>query len=111
ASHSCVPRQSLGTSGEFANPQSAIRNPQSMEFPQHITRFCFGASYAVALVLELIQLVRPRPLLRWAGLGFGAAGLLAHTLFLLVQRPTVATPHGSLLLLGWVVAVFYFYGA
>lgn len=77
----------------------------------HITRFCFGASYAVALLLELAQLVVARPILRWIGLAFGAAGLFAHTAFLLIQRPLVATPHGSLLVLSWVVAVFYLYGA
>jgi ABC-type transport system involved in cytochrome c biogenesis permease subunit len=78
---------------------------------QHVTRFCFGASYAVALILELVQLVRPSKLTRWAGLAFGSAGLLAHTLFLIFQQPQVATPSGSLLLLSWVVAVFYLYGA
>jgi ABC-type transport system involved in cytochrome c biogenesis permease subunit len=83
-----------------------------MDLPlHHVTRFCFGASYAVALVLELVQLLAPRPVLRWAGLFFGAAGLFAHTLFLLFQRPLVATPYGSLLVLAWVVAVFYLYGA
>ena len=69
---------------------------------QNVTRFCFGASYAVALILELVQLVRPRPAL---------AGLFAHTLFLVYHHPTVAAPYGSLLLLAWVVAVFYLYGA
>jgi ABC-type uncharacterized transport system permease subunit len=83
-----------------------------MELPlQYVTRFCFAASYAVALALELVQLVFPRPIVRWAGLAFGAAGLLAHTVFLVIQRPLVATPHGSLLVLSWVVAVFYLYGA
>src|SRR5262249_7621944 len=80
-------------------------------FFQHVTRFCFGASYAVALVLELIQLLRPSKVLRWTGLAFGTAGLLAHTLFLAFQRPQVAAPSGSLLLLSWVVAVFYVYGS
>jgi ABC-type transport system involved in cytochrome c biogenesis permease subunit len=78
---------------------------------QNVTRFCFGASYAVALLLELVQLVRPRPAVRVAALGFGAAGLLAHSLFLIFQHPSVAAPYGSLLLLAWVVAVFYLYGA
>jgi ABC-type transport system involved in cytochrome c biogenesis permease subunit len=83
-----------------------------MDLPlQNITRFCFGASYAVALALELVMLLRPGAILRWAALAFGGAGLFAHTAFLLVQRPTVASPQGSLLLLSWVVAVFYFYGA
>jgi ABC-type transport system involved in cytochrome c biogenesis permease subunit len=80
-------------------------------FFQHVTRFCFGASYAVALALELVQLLRPNSWARWIGLAFGSAGLLAHTLYLLFQQPQVATPSGSLLLLAWVVAVFYLYGA
>lgn len=76
-----------------------------------ITRFCFAASYAVALVLELVRLAWPRPVLRLLSIGFGAAGLLAHTLFLAVQLPPLATQFGSLLLLAWVLAVFYLYGA
>src|SRR5262245_22327864 len=78
---------------------------------QNVTRFCFGASYAVALILELAQLALPRRSLRVAGMLFGAAGLIAHTAFLIVHHPTVAAPYGSLLLLAWVVAVFYLYGA
>jgi ABC-type uncharacterized transport system permease subunit len=78
---------------------------------QNVTRFCFGASFAVALILELVQLVRQRSILRIIGLGFGAAGLIAHTVFLVYQHPAIAAPYGSLLLLAWVVAVFYLYGA
>ncbi len=76
-----------------------------------ISRLCFGASYAVALGLEVLQLARPRRVQRLAGLLFGAAGLLAHTLFLAVQRPTLQSQYGSLLLLAWVLAVFYLYGS
>jgi ABC-type transport system involved in cytochrome c biogenesis permease subunit len=76
-----------------------------------ITRFCFGASYAVALLLELLQLVRPRSVQRLTALTFGGAGLLAHTIFLAVQRPPLASQYGSLLLLSWVLAVFYIYGS
>jgi ABC-type transport system involved in cytochrome c biogenesis permease subunit len=75
-----------------------------------ISRFCFGASYALALALELVQLIWPRPVQRLVGILFGAAGLLAHTLYLLVQRPPLASQYGSLLLLAWVLAVFYLYG-
>jgi ABC-type transport system involved in cytochrome c biogenesis permease subunit len=75
-----------------------------------ITRFCFAASYAVALGLELLQAVRPRHVQRLLALAFGGAGLIAHTLFLAVQRPPVAGPYGSLLLLAWVLAIFYLYG-
>ncbi|MCX7700894.1 MAG: hypothetical protein N2039_08450, partial [Gemmataceae bacterium] len=77
-----------------------------MDFPlQNVTRLCFVASYAVALLLELVRLLRASPLWAWASLIFGAGGLLAHTLFLVVQQPLVASPNGSLLLLAWVVAV------
>lgn len=76
-----------------------------------ISRFCFGASYAVALLLELIQLLRPRPVVRVIGLGFGGAGLFAHTVYLIAQRPSLASQTGSLLFLTWVLAVFYLYGS
>lgn len=76
-----------------------------------ITRFCFGASYAVALLLEVIQLIRPRPPQRMAAIVFGSAGLLAHTLFLAVQQPYLGSQFGSLLFLAWILAVFYVYGS
>jgi ABC-type transport system involved in cytochrome c biogenesis permease subunit len=82
-----------------------------MPFFEGISRFCFGASYAVALVLELLQLVRPRPVQRLLALSFSAAGFLAHTAFLVVQRPPLSSQFGSLLLLSWVLAVFYIYGS
>src|SRR5438132_12627914 len=72
-----------------------------------LTSVCFGASYAVALWLELIQLFWPRAIQRAACALFGAAGLLAHTLYLFVQRPTLASQFGSLLFLAWILAVFY----
>lgn len=76
-----------------------------------ITRICFGASYTIALGLDLAQLIRPSRLARSTSLLFGAAGLIAHTLFLAIQRPTLQTQYGSLLFLAWVLAVFYLYGA
>ncbi|MBX7105538.1 MAG: cytochrome c biogenesis protein [Gemmataceae bacterium] len=77
---------------------------------EHISRFCFGASYAIALLAELCASIWPARFWRWFGLAFGGAGLLAHTLFLIAQQPTPAMPYGSLLLLAWVLAVFYLYG-
>jgi ABC-type transport system involved in cytochrome c biogenesis permease subunit len=76
----------------------------------NISRLCFGASYFVAFLLELARSLKPRPAVRVVALAFGAAGLVAHTLYLLLRQPSVAAPFGSLLLLAWVVAVFYFYG-
>lgn len=78
---------------------------------ERITLFCFGASYAVTLGLEVLQLVWPRNVQKLLRVVFGSAGLLAHTLFLLVQRPSLASQFGSLLFLAWILAVFYLFGA
>ena len=78
---------------------------------ERVTLFCFEASYAVALAIELLQLVWPRTIQRWLGIGFGGAGLLAHTVFLLYHQLPLSSPFGSLLFLAWILAVFYFYGS
>lgn len=80
-------------------------------FLERITLFCFGASYAVALLLELLQMFRPRPVVRVLGLGFGVAGLLAHTLYLGLQTPSPASAPWSMLLVAWILAIFYLYGS
>lgn len=76
-----------------------------------ISRYCFAASYGLAFGLELLNSVWTRPLVRAIGLASGGAGLLAHTIYLIVQRPTPQSAYGSLLLLAWVLAVFYLYGS
>jgi ABC-type uncharacterized transport system permease subunit len=76
-----------------------------------ITIFCFAASYAVALGLELWHLARPRPILRLASVVFGGAGLFAHVVYVLAQPLPLSSPHGALLLLALVLAVFYWYGS
>jgi ABC-type transport system involved in cytochrome c biogenesis permease subunit len=85
-------------------------NDQIMPFDR-ITLFCFQASYAVALSLELIQLLKPRPVLRLLSLAFGWAGFLAHTLYLIAQAPPLASQYGSTLFLSWILAIFYLYGS
>jgi ABC-type transport system involved in cytochrome c biogenesis permease subunit len=76
-----------------------------------ISILCFGASYAVALVLEMLGLAWPRPVLKMLGLGFGLAGLLAHTLYLIFHPPSLGSQFGSLLFLAWILSVFYLYGS
>jgi ABC-type uncharacterized transport system permease subunit len=76
-----------------------------------VTIFCFAASYGLALLLELLQMLAPRPVQRWLGLGFGAAGLLAHSLYLGFHPPALGSQFGSLLFLAWILAVFYLYGS
>ena len=79
-----------------------------------ISTLCFGASYGVALVLEVSRLwfrsgVRGALLIL-----FAAAGLLAHTLFLVYRATTAtSTPLSSqfdwFLVAAWVLAATYLY--
>jgi ABC-type transport system involved in cytochrome c biogenesis permease subunit len=48
---------------------------------------------------------------RLLGLAFGGAGLLAHTLYLLVRPLSLSSQTGSILFLAWILAVFYLYGS
>jgi ABC-type uncharacterized transport system permease subunit len=77
---------------------------------QGIHHYCIALSYLCAFLLELARLVWPAAGWRAAGLIFGTAGLLAHTIYLVVHQPSPAVPSGSLLLLAWVLALFYLYG-
>jgi ABC-type uncharacterized transport system permease subunit len=76
-----------------------------------ISIFCFAASYAVALAIELVHLLSPRPVLRYISLGFGAAGLTAQLWYFLVHPVSLATPTGSLLILALILVIFYLYGS
>ncbi len=53
-----------------------------MQFISGISLLCFAASYAVAWMLEVSQLIRPSRTRTVLMIGFVAAGLLAHTLYL-----------------------------
>ena len=80
-------------------------------FLEKITVVCFAASYTLALILELAQLVRRRRALRWLALGACGAGLFAHSVFLVVHKLPLASESGSLFMLAWVLAVFSFLGS
>jgi ABC-type transport system involved in cytochrome c biogenesis permease subunit len=78
---------------------------------EHMTLTCFGATYAIALFVEAIGFWRPMRLLQiLAGIA-GAAGLLAHTLYLASHQPALTSAFGSALYLSWALAVFYVVGA
>jgi ABC-type transport system involved in cytochrome c biogenesis permease subunit len=72
---------------------------------------CFAASYAAALALEVLYQFWPRKWVRAVSLGFGFAGLVAQTLFLVDRQPAISRQYGLLLFLGWVLAVFYLIGS
>jgi ABC-type transport system involved in cytochrome c biogenesis permease subunit len=53
-----------------------------MQFISGISLVCFAASYAVAWMLEVFLLIRPSRARAVLMIGFVAAGLLAHTMYL-----------------------------
>jgi ABC-type uncharacterized transport system permease subunit len=75
---------------------------------------CFAASYAVALLLETTRLFFRSGVRGALMLGFGGAGLLAHTLFLAYRATmVVGTPLSSefdwYLIAAWCLAATYLY--
>ena len=42
---------------------------------------------------------------------FGCAGVIAQTIYLVVQRPTIAAQYGWMLMLAWILGIFYLYGS
>jgi len=81
------------------------------DWEQGIGLGCFGFSYAIALALGVAArlpaaahppLAEPRLRRRRA--------TRPHP-FHLLETPRLASPFGSLVLLAWVMAVFYFYGS
>ena len=67
---------------ERKSPKDAGARVEKMELLRGVTIVCFAASYAVAFGLELLRGVRRIPLRHVLIIGWTAAGLLAHTLFL-----------------------------
>jgi ABC-type transport system involved in cytochrome c biogenesis permease subunit len=76
-----------------------------------ISIICFGASYALALVFEISRLRRPGKTQQVLATVAGTAGLFAHTVFLALRLPSLATECGSFLFLAWILAVFYYFGS
>lgn len=82
----------------------------------HITIACFGSSYALALLAELLHLAWPRAVPRAVGLVFGLLGFftqtayLFHAFFVAEQGQSLSSLLGSTLFLSWILAVFYLYG-
>ena len=76
---------------------------------------CFLASYGCAFACELNQLRQRHALNRIMALLFGAAGLLAHTFYLLqhsrqtVLPPLLSSAHDWLLVLAWIVVLTYLF--
>jgi ABC-type uncharacterized transport system permease subunit len=85
-----------------------------MSWIENISITCFLASYAVALALEVSRLFFRSGVRGALMVGFSAAGLLAHTLYLAHRAATnAASPLSSeldfYLVAAWVLAVVYLY--
>lgn len=81
----------------------------------HVTVFCFLASYLVAFGLELFRLYGRSKFNRLVLAGFGIAGFVAHTWYLLNRHsethlpPLLASTHDWMLVLAWVLVLFYLF--
>ncbi len=78
---------------------------------QNITIFCFGASYFVALVLEVVGLWARFGWHRVVMIAMAVAGLFAHSAYLVLHAAgdaaTVGTPAEWYLVVAWVLAALY----
>lgn len=81
----------------------------------NVSVFCFLASYAVALAIEVLRLRLPNRVNRWLALGFAGAGIVAHTWYLLNRfqqtdlPPLLSSTHDWMLVLAWVLVMFYLF--
>ncbi len=81
----------------------------------NVSVFCFLASYLVAFGLEWTRLFRLNALNRAVMLFFGAAGLVAHTAYLIVRSghtqlpPLLSSTHDWLLVLAWLGILLYLF--
>jgi ABC-type uncharacterized transport system permease subunit len=76
-----------------------------------VTILCFAASYAVALALELICLLRPEAVRRWVITAIAALGFVAHTIFVIRHGVPLRGELSALLTLSWILAIFYLIGS
>jgi len=78
---------------------------------------CFLASYSLALAAELTRLAWRNRISHWVMLGLTAAGLVAHTLYLLIRAqqtklpPLLSSTHDWLLVLAWLAVLVYLFVA
>ncbi|MGE5195058.1 MAG: hypothetical protein ACM3U2_21400, partial [Deltaproteobacteria bacterium] len=81
----------------------------------HVTIICFLASYLIALALELGRLLGRSRISRFVMVGFGLAGFVAHTIYLLNRSqqthlpPLLSSTHDWMLVLAWILVLFYLF--
>ena len=81
----------------------------------NVTWFCFFASYVCAAALEVTRIWHKGAFIRWAALGFGFAGFIAHTAYLFERArrselpPLLSSEHDWLLVLAWLAVLMYLF--
>jgi len=81
----------------------------------NVNLFCFLASYLVAFGLDVARLRAKSAWSRWIAILFGAAGLLAQTLYLLLRSSQTQQPlllssaHDWLLVLAWLAVLTHLF--
>ena len=81
----------------------------------NVTVFCFFASYLLAVAFEAVRAARGVAWLRWPGVAAAAAGLVAHTAFLLERShrtnlpPLLSSTQDWLLVVAWIGAALYLF--
>lgn len=78
-----------------------------------VSVFCFLASYVVALALEGVRLLKQTTINRLLMIAFALAGLVAHTIYLVIRSqesglpPLLSSSHDWMLVLAWITVLFY----
>ncbi len=81
----------------------------------NVTLLCFFASYLCALALETTRLWVKSGVIRWAAIGFAAAGFVAHMAYLFARAgatdlpPLLSSTHDWLLVLAFLAVVMYLF--
>lgn len=79
----------------------------------NVSVMCFFASYLLALAFEVVRFYRRSTVVEVLHLGMTAAGLIAHTLYLLLKSsqtqlpPLLSSLSDWLLVLAWLVVLLY----
>ncbi len=74
---------------------------------------CFLLSYLTAFGLEVVSVMRSSKVARLTAIGFGIAGLVAHTAYLLIRSreadlpPLLSSTQDWVLVLAWLAVVLY----
>lgn len=112
---SCQPFIALAVAGIMEvseRPAFPAENPPMLA---NVTVFCFLASYLVAFAMELTRLWGKSRISRFVMIGFGAAGFVAHTFYLLNRSqqthlpPLLSSTHDWMLVLAWLLVLLYLF--